>query len=78
LIEGGDGQAVCESLADHFTELGRALYSVGIPAASIAHYESVLQTEQLILIVHGDNQEVEQASYLLELSQGMDVSLHLV
>lgn len=60
-----------------YTELGRTLHRVGIPAKSICHYESLLKKGQLILIVNGDNSDVENACLVLENSQtSHEVSLH--
>jgi len=62
-----------------YTELGRALHRIGIPARSISHYESLLKQGQLILIVNGEYSDVENAYLLLENSQGShEVSLHFV
>jgi len=64
---------------DEFTELGKALHHVGIPARSIDHYESLLKQGQLMLIVNGDSSDVESACLILENSQGsQEVSLHFV
>ena len=60
-----------------YTELGRALHRVGIPAGSIYHYESLLKKGQLMLIVNGNNTDVENACLVLENSQSShEVSLH--
>lgn len=62
-----------------YTELGRALHRIGIPARSIYHYELLLKQGQLMLIVNGDNSDVENACLILENSQGShEVSLHFV
>jgi len=59
--------------------LGKALHDVGIPDGSINHYESVLKSGQLMLIAHGNTQEIELAGRILELSKNIkDVSLHFV
>jgi len=62
--------------SNNFTELGKVLFRIGIPEYSIMQYESILKSGQIILIVHGSNQEVEEAGNLLEFTQNMDISLH--
>lgn len=62
-----------------YTELGRALHRIGIPEISISHYELLLKQGQLMVIVNGDNSDVENACLILEKSQGNhEVSLHFV
>jgi len=62
-----------------YTELGRGLHRIGIPAESICHYESLLKQGQLMLIVNGDNSDVENACLILENAQSShEVSLHFV
>jgi hypothetical protein len=67
-----------EKLYPHeYTELGNVLHRVGIPERSICHYESLLKQGWLILIVNGNNYDVENACLLLENSQSNhEVSLH--
>jgi len=66
-----------ENSPQNTTDLGKALHSVGIPESSILYYESLLKTGWVILVVQGDNQDIEHAGELIELSQnGAEISLH--
>ncbi|WP_394754619.1 general stress protein [Crenothrix sp.] len=47
------------------TALGGALASIGIPEDSIVQYETALKADKFLLIVHGDDQEVEKAKTIL-------------
>jgi uncharacterized membrane protein len=41
--------------------LAGALTSIGIPKDSVLRYETALQANKFILVVHGDNQEISRA-----------------
>ncbi len=55
--------------------LGAALYSIGIPKDSIVNYETALKVDKFLLIAHGTEAEVRQASEALKMDA--DVVLHL-
>lgn len=57
--------------------LGAALYSIGIPRDSIIRYETALKSDQYLIIVHGDQQEVERAHEVLASGKPTDVAVHL-
>ena len=57
--------------------LGAAFYSVGIPKDSIIRYESALESNLYLMIIHGTQQEVEQAYGLLSTDDPTDVIIHL-
>ena len=57
--------------------LGAALYSIGIPKDSIIRYETALESDQYLLIVHGTQQEVERAHDVLADTGPTDVAIHL-
>ncbi len=57
--------------------LGAALYSIGIPKNSIIRYETALKSDHYLIIVHGDQQEVERAHEVLAASEPTDVAIHL-
>jgi len=68
-----------ESYTQTYTALGRALHNLGIPEDNIVHYESALKEGHLLLVVHGDNQQVAEAGDILEaLHNSNDVALHFV
>jgi hypothetical protein len=45
--------------------LGAALYSIGIPKDSVLRYETALQADSFLVIVHGDAADVERARGVL-------------
>ena len=65
-IEVGNGLSV----------LGFALFNIGIPIDSIRHYEKAVNSEKLLLIVHGLRNDVEQACQLLH-SSTQQVTVHM-
>ena len=60
-----------------FSALGAALYSIGIPRDSIIRYETALKSDQYLIIVHGTQQEVEQAHEILSAGEPTDAAIHL-
>jgi hypothetical protein len=60
-----------------FSALGAALYSIGIPRDSIIRYETALKSDQYLIIMHGTQQEVEQAHEILAAVEPTDVAIHL-
>ena len=57
--------------------LGAALYSIGIPKDSIIRYETAIKSDHYLLIVHGDQHEVERAHDVLAAGDARDVTIHL-
>lgn len=60
-----------------YSDVASLLYFVGIPKVSFEHYKTVLKNGQLLLIIHGNYQELKRAAKLLDLSGNINVSLHL-
>jgi len=63
-------------VGQHFSILGSALFSIGIPKNSIRQYEHSIQSENLLLIVHGQHDDVERACQLLH-SKTQQVTVHM-
>ncbi len=57
--------------------LGAALYSIGIPKDSIIRYETAIKSDRYLLIVHGDQNEVERAHDVLAGGDARDITIHL-
>ncbi len=57
--------------------LGAVLYSIGIPKDSIIRYETALKSDQYLIIVHGNQHEVEQVHEILATTEPADVAIHL-
>ncbi|MCA9499680.1 MAG: hypothetical protein KC588_10850 [Nitrospira sp.] len=57
--------------------LGAALYSMGIPKDSIVSYETALQAEKFLLIVHGTSDEVTRAKEMLNGLPDSQVHAHM-
>ncbi|NOY70795.1 MAG: permease [Gammaproteobacteria bacterium] len=57
--------------------LGAALYSIGIPKNSIIRYETALKSDHYLIIVHGNQKEVERAHDVLAANKPTDVAIHL-
>ena len=55
--------------------LGAALYSIGIPNDSIVKYETAIKSEHFVLIVHGSDGDIRQASAILA-TMGHEVEVH--
>lgn len=68
-----EGAAVVGGLS----ALGAALYSIGIPKDSIIRYETAIKSGHYLLIVHGDQNQVEQAYEVLAGGDARDVTIHL-
>jgi hypothetical protein len=54
------------SMFSGLTEIGSALYSLGIPLGEVLRYEGSLRGTQILLIVHGAASIVETARQLLQ------------
>ncbi len=57
--------------------LGAALYSIGIPKDSIIRYETALKSDQYLIILHGNQTEVERAHEVLATGKPTDIAIHL-
>ena len=73
LVASLEGAAVVGGLS----ALGAALYSIGIPKDSIIRYETAIKSDHYLLIVHGNQSEVERAHDLLVGGDARDVTIHL-
>ncbi len=73
LVTALEGAAVVGGLS----ALGAALYSIGIPRDSIIRYETAIKSDHYLLIVHGDQSQVEQAHEVLAGGDARDVTIHL-
>jgi len=60
-----------------FSALGAALYGIGIPKDSIIRYETAIKSDHYLLIVHGDQREVERAHDVLAGGDARDITIHL-
>ncbi len=69
--------AVVVVAAAGLSVLGTALYSVGIPKESIIRYERTINSVCCLLIVHGDQEEVELAHEVLAAGDVLDLTIHL-
>jgi len=58
------------------TALGASLYSIGIPKNSIIKYETAINLEKYLLIVHSTRDEVERANDILATVKGADVATY--
>ncbi len=56
--------------------LGAGLYSIGIPKDSIVKYETALQTDQFLLIVHGTAAEVANAKEIIDTTHPAQCTIH--
>ena len=59
-----------------FSLHGAALHTIGIPRDGIIEYEQAVQNENLLLLVHGAHEEVEQACSVLH-SEHQQVTVHV-
>ena len=46
---------------DRLSFLGRVLFTIGVPIGNINEYEQAIKTDNILLLVHGDPEHVEQA-----------------
>ena len=69
-----EGAAVGGSLS----VVGAAMYSVGIPKDSVLKYETSLNSNKFLLIVHGTSEEVEKASQILMNTNVIETDVHKV
>jgi hypothetical protein len=56
--------------------LGAALYSIGIPKDSIIEYETALDADKYLLIVHGPATIVDEARSVLETTAPEKIGIH--
>ncbi len=57
--------------------VGGALSSIGVPKDSVLRYELALKADKLILILHGNTKEAEDAKHILEHSKAEETSIHI-
>ena len=56
--------------------LGAALYGMGIPKDSVIQYENALKADDFLVMVHGDNDEIERARIVLGTTGASRVDVH--
>ncbi|BCG63498.1 MAG: hypothetical protein methR_P1217 [Methyloprofundus sp.] len=56
--------------------LGAALFSIGIPKDSIIKYEESLKADKFLLIVHGNQEDMERARDVLNTIKAEEVEIH--
>jgi hypothetical protein len=57
-----------------FSTLGSTLFSLGIDEAAIAPFETEVKSGKYLLIVHGDQSDIERARAIVEATGADDVS----
>jgi hypothetical protein len=67
-----EGAAVVGGLS----AVGAGLYGMGIPKDSIIKYETALQTDHFLLMVHGAAKDVETARGIIANTRPLNVTLH--
>ncbi len=71
MVEGG---VVGAGVVGGLSALGGALASIGIPRDSVLRYERALKADKYLIILHGTQEQVEQArSILADHSESVDV-----
>ena len=58
--------------------LGAGLYSIGIPKDSILRYESAVQADKFLLVVHGTADEMMKAKNILKVTGPEESNVHFV
>jgi hypothetical protein len=58
--------------------LGAGLYSIGIPKDSILRYETAIQADKFLLVVHGTADEMMKAKNILKITSPEESNLHFV
>jgi hypothetical protein len=64
------------SMVGGLSTVGAGLYSVGIPEASILEYESALQADKLLVLAHGEPDEVDRARATLDRTSPAALDVH--
>jgi hypothetical protein len=58
--------------------LGAGLYSIGIPKDSILRYETAIQADKFLLVVHGTADEMMKAKNILKITSPEESNIHFV
>jgi heat induced stress protein YflT len=58
------------------TALGSALHAMGMPKANVISYESALNANKFLLVVHGANGEASKASEILRKTGAIELTAH--
>jgi uncharacterized membrane protein len=58
--------------------VGAALYGIAIPKDSVLTYETSLEANKFLLVVHGTADEVERASSILQGTDAIETTVHAV
>jgi len=64
------------SIAGGLRTLGMALYALGVPGKNALRYEMLVSEGSLLLVVHGNRAEVEQASDTIARTNGVEMAVH--
>jgi hypothetical protein len=56
--------------------LGAALYSIGVPKDSVVEYETALSADAFLVMVHGDDAEIERAKTILGTGSETDLKVY--
>jgi len=65
-------------VAGGLSALGAGLYSIGIPQDSILRYETAVQADKFLLVVHGTTDEVMRAKDILKGTSPEESNVHFV
>ncbi len=63
------------AIDDALSLLGRALFIIGVPVGNINEYEQEIIDENILLLVHGDQDDVERACKVLH-GETQQVTVH--
>ncbi len=58
------------------TALGSALHTMGIPKSDVINYESALNANKFLLIVHGTTGETSSANEILRTTETIELAAH--
>jgi hypothetical protein len=58
------------------TALGSALHAMGMPKTNVISYESALNANKFLLVVHGANGEASKASEILRKTGAIELTAH--
>ena len=56
--------------------LGAALYSIGIPKDSVIQYEAALKSDSILVMAHGEGEQMARAKVILEMTNPSRLDVH--